>query len=95
MPTPGDGWLTLARFHAEARERVTCCEETFVSYSYYSDMEQIYQQRQRMDGSPCTLPANGTMLTVLQSFWNMGQILMLQVKEASNLGFEESTARFK
>jgi hypothetical protein len=47
-------------------------------------MEQIYLQRQRMDGSPCTRPASGTMPNVLQSFWNMEQILMLQVKEASN-----------
>jgi len=29
------------------------------------------------------------MLDVSRNFWNMEQILMLQVKEASNLGFEE------
>jgi len=52
-------------------------------------MEPIYLQRQRMDGSPCTRPASGTMLDVSRNFWNMEQILMLQVKEASNLGFEE------
>jgi hypothetical protein len=47
-------------------------------------MEPIYLQRQRMDGNPCTQLASGTMLNVLRNFWNMEQILMLQVKEASN-----------
>jgi hypothetical protein len=48
-----------------------------------------------MGGSRCTPPPSGTVLGVLQSFWNMEQILMLQVKEASNWDFKESEATFK
>jgi hypothetical protein len=58
-------------------------------------MELIYLQRQWMGGSPCTQPASGTMHDVLQSFWNVEQILMLQVKEASNYCHEKSKATFR
>lgn len=91
-----DGWLTLPWFHAEVRERVTeLWGNPCVMYSCYSAMERIYLQRQWMGGNPCTRPASGTVLNVLQSFWNMEQVLMLQVKEASNYGFEESKATFR
>jgi hypothetical protein len=94
MPSPEDGWLTSAGFHAEAIE-IANVMRRHVSFSYFSAMERIYLQRQMMGGSRCTLHPNGTMPGVSQSFLNMERILMLQVKEASHLGFEESEAIFR